>query len=69
MSVVKNEQRTGPQLKIVDPKEAKQPRSASPSPAEGVRLVHAFLRIKDPVVRDAIVNLAEKMSQVYDGRE
>ena len=36
--------------------------SPTPDPQEGVRLVRAFLRITDPAVRLAVVEMVEKMS-------
>ena len=36
---------------------------SSPSPEEGRRLVVAFMSIKNAAVRDAIINLIERMSR------
>ncbi len=38
--------------------------SQNPDPQEGARLVRAFLRITDPGVRSAIVQMVEKMGPV-----
>ncbi len=51
---------------LAEPAEAPK-RSASAE--EGRRLVHAFFGIKDAELRDSIVSLLEKMSQVYVNSE
>ena len=40
------------------------PIEISASPEEGVRLIHAFLRIKQPELRAALINLATRMADV-----
>lgn len=40
-----------------------------PSPDEGRRLVVAFMGIKNAAVRDALINLVERMSRTYNDLE
>jgi hypothetical protein len=40
------------------------PIEISPSPEEGVLLIRAFLRIKQPELRAAIINLASRMAEL-----
>ena len=41
-----------------------EPIEISASPEEGVRLIRAFIRIKQPELRAAIINLATQMADV-----
>ena len=40
-------------------------RPSPPSPEEGRRLVAAFMAIKNATLRDAIINLVERMSPTF----
>jgi hypothetical protein len=41
-----------------------EPVESSPSPEEGVLLIRAFLRIKQPELRAAIIDLATRMADL-----
>lgn len=41
-------------------------RSGWPDPQEGFRLTHAFLNVREPSLRDAIVKLVAELSTVDD---
>jgi hypothetical protein len=39
--------------------------SSRPAPEDGVRLLRAFLTIAQPALREAIIELATRMSEAY----
>ena len=46
--------------------DAKKAQPSLPSTEEGMRLVVAFMAIKDAAVRDALISLIERISRIYD---
>ena len=60
MATGKEEIQVGPRLRLAELRKA---RPSLPSPEEGRRLVVAFMGVRNPAVRDAIINLVERMSR------
>lgn len=44
-------------------------RSGWPDPQEGFRLTHAFLNVREPLLRDAIVKLVGELSVLDDEKK
>jgi hypothetical protein len=41
--------------------------SSLPKPEEGLRLIHAFVGIRDPELREAIVKFVEELTKAQQG--
>jgi hypothetical protein len=58
-SILRGKHGDGSNTNLID-----APTAITASPEEGVRLIHAFIRIKQPELRAAIVKLATQMADV-----
>jgi hypothetical protein len=63
MGRAKQDLEGGPRLGLAEVGRVRPP---SPSPDEGRRLVVAFMGIKNAALRDALINLVERMSGTYN---
>jgi hypothetical protein len=58
-SILRGKHGDGSNTNLID-----APTEITASPEEGVRLIHAFIRIKQPELRAAIIKLANQMADV-----
>jgi len=58
---------TGPGGASVDPDKSEWAgNSARATPEEGVRLIHAFMGIKQPILREAIITFVAALSEAHE---
>jgi len=44
----------------------RNPAGASPTPEDGRRLIHAFIGVRQPALREAVIRLVTELSKLHD---